>query len=116
MSDRDQHYHVVYRGKIAKGSDRASVRAAVIRLLKLNPAKADRIFSGKPMTIKKNVPRSEAVRIVGVFKKLGAVCDVVAVKPDARSGFNVTNGTFGVRIRIPDQWHIVEPSETRLTS
>ena len=115
MSDRDQHYHVVYRGKIAKGSDRASVRAAVIRLLKLNPAKADRIFSGKPMTIKKNVPRSEAVRIVGVFKKLGAVCDVVAVKPDARSGFNVTNGTFGVRIRIPDQWHIVEQSETRLT-
>lgn len=58
-----QRYQVLFKGEILKGFDPARARAEAARLLKADSAQIERLFSGREVCIRGNLPASEAADI-----------------------------------------------------
>ena len=100
----DQHFDLSYSGLIRPGADPAQARRLLTDAFRLSDQDAARLFSGRPMLIKRGVDAATAARVEQVFARAGAVLTVrPAVDPDAqgRSGAAVPTGT-PVPSRDPD--------------
>jgi uncharacterized protein YbjQ (UPF0145 family) len=76
MSD---HYKVIFEGKILPGKDVDSVKKSLMSLLKQDEMVMDRLFSGKPMVIRKNVDAKTAGTFRKAFETAGAICTIKEV-------------------------------------
>ncbi len=65
-------YHLVFRGEVLEGQDRTAVARRLAALLKLDAPKVRALFSGKPVVLKRNVPKDVAVRYQAAFRDAGA--------------------------------------------
>ena len=65
-------FEVIFSGEVLDGFDAAETRAKVGQLFKADEAKLARLFSGKPVVIKKGLDEATANKYVGAFKKAGA--------------------------------------------
>jgi hypothetical protein len=70
-------YNVVFRGKIADGQDIERVKKNIAVLFKVERENIERLFSGKPVIVKKNTDHANAAKYKAVMEKAGALCSIV---------------------------------------
>lgn len=76
-------YSVVMTGKIADGFELAQVKANVSKLFKLSDGQVEKMFSGKPVAIRRGVEKEQALKLSAVLVKSGALAVVKASAPVA---------------------------------
>jgi len=69
-----QRYKIVFEGKTAKNADRALVKTRLAAFLKVQPARLEPAFHGKPLVLKRGLTREEAVSLGKKLAGLGALC------------------------------------------
>lgn len=74
------HYHVVFTGKTVEGHTVDDVKNKVSLLFRIGEEKIERLFSGKPVLLRKNVDYKTALRYQNVLQKAGAVCRIIEMK------------------------------------
>lgn len=79
-------HKIVFSGKLVDGADPAAVRRKVAALFRLHDRSTlDRLFSGDPVVIRKDLDAAGARKIRDALRKAGALCLVEpplpAVKP-----------------------------------
>ena len=70
----DASYSVSFAGEIQAGKEKSEVKANLARVLKLDASKAEKLFTGKPITIKRGLNEDGARKFKAVFERCGAVC------------------------------------------
>lgn len=69
----DPPLELVFRGECLEGYDPAAVRATLAKALKLDQRRADRLFSGRRIVVRRNVDVVAAHRYIAKFAMMGAV-------------------------------------------
>jgi hypothetical protein len=69
-------YNVTFEGKVAPGKEVEAVKWAIMDLLKVDSRGIERIFSGRPILLKKGVNAGTAERYRKAIEAAGAVCKV----------------------------------------
>jgi hypothetical protein len=72
----EERFDIFFSGKLIDGQDPAEARAQVGRLFKAADDKIERLFSGKPVAVKKDVDLETASRYRLAFRKAGALVDI----------------------------------------
>ncbi|HEY7884360.1 MAG TPA: hypothetical protein VIC08_05375 [Cellvibrionaceae bacterium] len=72
-------YDLVFRGDIVLGHSLSDVKARMQQLFKADAAKIDALFSGRPVTLKRNMDEATAKKYQAVLSKAGAEVALVAV-------------------------------------
>jgi len=67
-------FNLVFSGDLVKGSNEDAVKANLVRLFKFVPEQVDKMFSGRVITIKKNIDAETGRKLRAKFKQAGAVC------------------------------------------
>lgn len=75
MSD---NYRIVFRGDIAPGHGVAEVKSRLAGLFRLDDESVAKLFSGRPVTIKRNLSGAGAKTWCDTLLKAGAVAQAVA--------------------------------------
>ncbi|MGD8909073.1 MAG: hypothetical protein PVI92_06960 [Chromatiales bacterium] len=83
-------YDVYFSGVTLKNADPAEAKRKIGAMFKLKGEKLERLFSGKPIPIKRGVDMDRAVKFRVAFRDVGALVDIVpagqpAPEPAARS-------------------------------
>jgi len=86
MRVMDGRYRLVFSGEILEGQHRAVVRRRLAEALKLDDAQAQKLFSGSPVTLKKEVDAAMAARYQALFKKAGARLRVLPLRAGGQQG------------------------------
>jgi hypothetical protein len=69
-------YRVVFEGEILEGSQVQEVKRALAKLYNRTEDQVERYFSGKRLTVKKDVDYETAMKYVKAYERAGAVCRV----------------------------------------
>jgi hypothetical protein len=77
----DDHFQVVLTGTVAEGFEPAQVKANVAALFKVGLDKVDKLFSGRPLAIKKGLDEATAKKYQLALQRAGAVCLVQDTAP-----------------------------------
>jgi hypothetical protein len=72
-----QGFDIYFLGEILPDTDPTAVREGVARLFKIDPAAADRLFSGKALRVKQGVDVDSASRYRAAFRDAGALVQIV---------------------------------------
>lgn len=75
----DEKYNLIFKAELVKSVDLDTAKANLGRLFKISGAKLDALFSGKPITLKKNLDFDAATKYRVAIKKAGARVDLVPV-------------------------------------
>ncbi|MFT5502717.1 MAG: hypothetical protein ACI845_000266 [Gammaproteobacteria bacterium] len=67
-------FQISFSGQITEGADLNDVQSKIGGLLKVNEAQITRLFSGKPVIVKKGLDKQTAQTYVLAFKRSGAIC------------------------------------------
>ncbi|NEV64272.1 hypothetical protein [Thiorhodococcus minor] len=81
----DARFDISFSGTLKPGADPAWTREQLRVLFKLDDKGLDRLFSGKPALIKRNVDADTADRYRRVFDETGAIVDVLPAGEAKRS-------------------------------
>lgn len=79
-------YSILFRGDLQPGYTVDDVKANFARLFKASPETVDKLFSGRPLALKKGLSQSQAAQLQATLTKLGAQSSVHAegiVEPPA---------------------------------
>lgn len=80
----DQRFDLSFSGVMRPGADPALARRRLAEAFKLSEQDAVRLFSGRPLVIKRQVDAATATRVEQVFARVGAVLTIAPVAdPDA---------------------------------
>jgi hypothetical protein len=72
----DELFNVVFRGEILPGHSLVDVKARFAQLFKMDAAKAEGFFGGKPLVLKANCDRATADKFKTVLEQAGALVEV----------------------------------------
>lgn len=67
----DSLFDIVFTGQLAEGFELAAVKQKVSQLFKLDADKTDRLFLGKPVTLKKNLEKNAAQKYQKILTQIG---------------------------------------------
>ncbi|MBT8406279.1 MAG: DUF2939 domain-containing protein, partial [Deltaproteobacteria bacterium] len=76
----EQLYRVIFAGEILEGSQVQEVKRALAKLYNKREDQVERYFSGKRLTVKKDVDYETAMKYVKAYERAGAVCRVEEVE------------------------------------
>lgn len=68
----EERFHLVFRGEVLEGQHPAVVGKRLAALLKIDEARARALFSGKPVVLKRDLPKAMAAKYQAAFRKAGA--------------------------------------------
>lgn len=68
----EQRYDLIFRGDIVLGQDLAQVKARLQQLFKADAARIDALFSGRPVTLKRDLDEESAKKYQQVLARAGA--------------------------------------------
>lgn len=74
----DQRFDLVFTGELVPGADLAEVKGNLSRLFKMDPARVELLFSGKPVVLKRGLDMDAAGKYRIAMKKAGARINTVA--------------------------------------
>lgn len=78
-------HKIVFSGKMVDGADPATVKGKVARLFRLHDRTTlERLFSGEPVVVLKDLPAAEARKVRDALRKAGALCRVEPPLPAPR--------------------------------
>ncbi len=66
-------YRIIFAGEVLPGFEVSAVKRHLTQLMKLTDAQAERLFSGKPVTIKKGLDEEAAQRYIEGMESIGVV-------------------------------------------
>lgn len=72
----DELFNVIFRGDIAPGQTLPDVKARFAQLFKLDAAKLEAYFTGKPVVLKKECDRATADKFKAVLQQAGALVNI----------------------------------------
>ncbi len=72
-----ENYDVYFSGALIKGSDPEKVKRKVGAIFKLEGERLERLFSGKPIPIKRGVDMERAIKYRVAFRDAGGLVDIV---------------------------------------
>jgi hypothetical protein len=72
-----QGFDIYFLGEMLPDTDPTAVRQGVAKLFKIDPARADRLFSGKALRVKHGVDAEVASRYRAAFREVGALVQIV---------------------------------------
>lgn len=75
----EQRYDLSYRGLLSPGADPEETRRRLGAIFKLNEAGLDRLFTGKPVIVKRDVDAQTAAQFERLFGQAGAQLTVLAL-------------------------------------
>jgi glutaredoxin len=78
-----QLYRVVFEGEILEGSQVQEVKRALAKLYNKREDQVEHYFSGKRLTVKKDVDYETAMKYVKAYERAGAVCRVEELETHA---------------------------------
>jgi hypothetical protein len=70
-------YKVVFTGKIAEGYIPEKAKKNISEYFKLDYAEVEKLFSGKPITVKNNADQRTALKIKTAMEEAGALCRIL---------------------------------------
>lgn len=76
-------FEIVFRGDIQFGQNLADVKAKLQQLFKIDAAKVDALFTGKPVVLKRGLDSASAEKYRDVLTKAGTLVEVSASTPPA---------------------------------
>lgn len=79
----DEKYRLIFRGETLEGQHRAVVKRRLMELLKLDPARLEKLFSGEPVVLKRDADRKTAARYQALFKQAGGRLRVKALRGES---------------------------------
>lgn len=75
----EQQFDIIFRGDIVLGRQLMDVKATLQQLFKVDAAKVDALFTGKPVPLKRGLDRASAQKYKDALLKAGAQVELVAV-------------------------------------
>ena len=81
MAD-EARYNIVFRGELVSGADPDQVRRNLAQLFKMDPERVEKLFTGKPVVLKKETDQATAMKMRAALKKAGAECEMKALGGD----------------------------------
>ncbi len=75
-----EHYNVIFYGEAAQGHTLEEAKSNLATIFKLSAKQIERVFTNKPIMIKKDVDYQRALQYKTAFERAGAVCHVEAVE------------------------------------
>ncbi len=75
-------YKLIFKGQIIEGNESKEVKNRIADHFKIGEEKIERLFSGRPILIRKNVDFLTARRIQNIFQKAGAICEMIEIKEE----------------------------------
>lgn len=69
----DGVFEVIFDGRVMPGKDLDDVKTGVGKLFKASPEVIEKLFSGNPISIKKDLDYSSALRYISALKEVGAL-------------------------------------------
>ena len=79
----EQLYRVIFEGEILEGSQVQEVKRALAKLYNKTEDQVEHYFSGKRLTVKKDVDYETAMKYVKAYERAGAVCRVEELETHA---------------------------------
>jgi hypothetical protein len=76
----EPRFDLSYQGLMVPGADPEEVRARLSQIFKLNDQGITRLFTGKPVIVKRDVDRAAAAQFERLFARAGAVLTVTPVE------------------------------------
>jgi TM2 domain-containing membrane protein YozV len=102
-------YRVVFKGEIQDGASPDDVKPKLAKILKLSDEKVSKLFSGKPIVIKKNASQETCKKIQAALKKAGAISIIKKEVPPKEEisefkieGFQPTTSASPVKVKPID--------------
>lgn len=83
----EERFDIIFAGELTEGQRSAAARERVQRMFKASDAQLERLFSGKPMVIKKGVDMETAAKYRLAFRQVGAL---IRIRPSASPVQGVT--------------------------
>lgn len=77
----DELFNVIFRGDVVPGFQLADVKVRFAQLFKMDPAKVEGFFTGKPVVLKANCDRATGDKFKAVLEQAGAIVQVRNVAP-----------------------------------
>jgi hypothetical protein len=68
-----EKFSVVLTGKLADGYDLPQVKENIAQAFKLAPEQVDKLFSGKPVALKRGVSKAQAMKLRNTLARAGAL-------------------------------------------
>ena len=100
----EERFDIVFAGELIKGADPAKARKQVQQIFKISDTQLKRLFSGKPVTIKKGVGMESAVKYRLAFRRAGAL---IQIRPSAAP-------SSGKLLDNPTNWQLLPPNSGSL--
>ena len=94
----DEKYRLIFRGELLDGQHRAVVKRRLSEALKLKDGQVEKLFSGQPVILKREVDRTAAAQYQALFKKAGAQ---LRVKAEAGTGDALADSVSGAAQTAP---------------
>ncbi|MEO0443165.1 MAG: hypothetical protein AAFZ92_05410 [Pseudomonadota bacterium] len=79
----DQHYAVIFRGDIMPGHQLIKVKENLQKVFAVDEQRINQLFTGQPVSLKKNLSREAAQRYQSLLRKAGADVTIKDLQPDA---------------------------------
>jgi len=79
----DELFNVIFRGDTVAGHNLADVKVRFAQLFKMDPAKVEGFFAGKPVVLKANCDRATGDKFKAALENAGAIVEVKSVAPAA---------------------------------
>lgn len=74
-------FRITFSGQISPGAHPDLVRTLIANRMKLTPAQVERMFCGKKVILKNNLPEEEAVAFSARLSRLGMLVDILPMPP-----------------------------------
>lgn len=68
----DARFNLVFNGELVAGASPDAVKQNLAKLFKLDPARVEAMFSGKPVVLKKDADQATAMKFRAVLRQAGA--------------------------------------------
>lgn len=79
-----QRFNLIFSGQLFPDTDRAKAELTLAAFFGVaDPAGVAPFFSGRPIPLRRNLPRAEALRIYRQLRSVGFICDVVEIEAAA---------------------------------
>lgn len=75
----EARFNIVFSGQLVPGADGGAVRRNLGQVFRMDADKVEKLFSGKPVVLKKDADQATAMKFRAVMKKAGAVCEMQPV-------------------------------------
>ena len=68
-----EKFSVVLTGKLADGFELPQVKSNIAQVFKLAPEKVEKLFSGKPVALKRGIDKAQAMKLRNALARAGAL-------------------------------------------